>query len=275
MKKFVSILTICIISTSTAFAAPSVDRRSMSAQWGSASRATAPRNQIGSGAGTERAGSKTDAAAAEADAKKRAKEKEACINNNIGIGNTFVWASRYSNTGNYASMVEDTEVPENNVCFVRVELKSDDTKVKVTDIQPVYYEMGRNITCGGWTDADALEKRILDAKKSSRTWGTVAGAVGGAGIGVGAMELFGNKLIGGSVQGQKALKENELLRSQMLVFQKEKPAEYEKLMTLLQSLKAKCESTIWNESGAPEKPAVCDTYKSMFNSEWLNADAKK
>jgi hypothetical protein len=55
----------------------------------------------------------------------------------------------------------------------------------------------------------------LDAKKTKRTWGTVAGAVGGAAVGVGAMELFGNKLIGGAVQGQKSLSGDDLLYSQM------------------------------------------------------------
>ena len=50
-------------------------------------------------------------------------ERLACVSNNIGVGNTFVWASKYSNTSNYSTMVEDTENPENNVCWVRVELR--------------------------------------------------------------------------------------------------------------------------------------------------------
>lgn len=186
----------------------------------------------------------------------REKEKNACISNNIGVGNTFVWASRYSNINNYASMVEDIDEPANNTCFVRVEMKSDDSKVSVADIPAKYFEMGQTITCGSWADEKTLEKRILDAKKSARTWGTVGGAVGGAALGVGAMELFGNKLIGGSVQGQKALKDNELLYSQLAVLKKDDNAKYQQIMAQLRSLKKECESTIWAGADA-EKPAVC------------------
>lgn len=135
----------------------------------------------------------------------REKEREACMRNNIGIGNTFVWASRYSDISNYSTMVEDTDNPDNNTCFVRVELKSDDSRIDLSDIPGKYFEMGRTITCGSWAEESKLEKRILEAKKKGRTWATVGGAVGGAAIGVGSMELFGNKLIGGAVQGQKGL----------------------------------------------------------------------
>lgn len=182
----------------------------------------------------------------------REKEKAACINNNIGIGNTFVWASRYSNINNYASMVEDVDEPANNTCFVRVEMKSDDSKISVADIPAKYFEMGQTITCGSWADEKTLEKRILDAKKSARTWGTVGGAVGGAAVGVGAMELFGNKLIGGSVQGQKALKDNELLYSQLAVLKKDDPTKYQQIMSQLRSLKKECESSVWQGAEQPE-----------------------
>lgn len=184
----------------------------------------------------------------------REKEKFACINNNIGVGNTFVWASRYSNINNYASMVEDVDEPANNTCFVRVEIKSDDSKVSVSDIPAKYFEMGQTITCGSWADESALEKRILDAKKSARTWGTVGGAVGGAALGVGAMELFGNKLIGGSVQGQKALSENERLYSQMAVLKKNNDPKYNQIIAELKKLRNECDS--WNYAGV-EKPKEC------------------
>ena len=35
----------------------------------------------------------------------REREKAACIQNNIGVGATFVWASKYSNSSNYSSMI--------------------------------------------------------------------------------------------------------------------------------------------------------------------------
>lgn len=180
---------------------------------------------------------------------KRDKEKEACTRNNIGgAGNTFVWASRYSNTSNYATMVEDMDMPENNTCWVRVELKSSDSKVKVSDIPAQYFEMGRTITCGAWADEEVLKKRILDAKKSARTWGTIGGAVGGAALGVGAMELFGNKAIGGKVEGQfdKSLSETELLLSQLRVEYKESNhGGFDKYYRAVQALKAECDK--WPE----------------------------
>ncbi len=159
---------------------------------------------------------------------RREAERNACINNNIGIGNTFVWASKYSNTLSYANMIEDVEHPENNVCFVRVELSSDnESRVKVADIEPKYFMWGENIDCGSWVNEKDMEQRILDARKGARIGGIVASTVGGAGLGVGAMELFGNlaidKMAGGNtgLRGQKGLEDDDLIRSKLLVMEKE------------------------------------------------------
>jgi len=201
---------------------------------------------------------------------KREKEKAACVQNNIGVGNTFVWASRYSNINNYATMIEDVEEPENNTCFVKVALKSADPKISLGDIREQYYEMGRNITCGAWADADKIEQRILDAKKNARTWATVGGAVGGAALGVGSMELFGNRLIGGAVEGQKALSGNELLRSQLLVMKKDNPTQFNEVVRHLESIQKECENAVWNEDGA-EKPSECDAYNYDYLLSVKNA----
>ena len=182
----------------------------------------------------------------------REREKAACINNNIGVGATFVWASRYSNIGNYSSMIEDVEFPENNVCFVKAGLKSDDARIDVSDVPTKYFVMGETIKCGAWANADTLRGRILDAKKKGRTWATVGGAVGGAAIGVGAMELFGNKLIGGAVQGQKALEGNELLKSQLAVLADKKPSEYREFKQHMQNIKRLCTETEWPDGKVPE-----------------------
>ena len=110
-------------------------------------------------------------------------------------------------------------------CFVKVELKSDDeSRVKVSDIAPKYFMWGEAIECGSWADAKEMEKRILEERKGARIGGIVASTVGGAGVGVGAMELFGNKLINGKVEGQKAknISEAELYRSQLLVLKESK-----------------------------------------------------
>lgn len=189
----------------------------------------------------------------------REKEKNACINNNIGIGNTFVWASRYSNRDNYATMVEDTENPENNTCFVRVEVKSTDNRVSTSDIPAKYFEWGQNITCGAWADEGTLKQRILDAKKTARTWATVGGAVGGAGVGVGIMELFGNKLIGGKVQGQKNknLSDDQVLKSQLLTLKEKNPTQYNEFKNNLRALVDECNKDIWTDDNQPE---ACKEY---------------
>jgi hypothetical protein len=180
--------------------------------------------------------------AAEEDKKdSREAERAACLNNNIGVGNTFVWASRYSNTNNYATMQEDTENPENNVCFAKVDIRSTDSRINLSDIASRYFQWGTVVNCGSWVDESMLEQRILDAKKKNRTWATVGGAVGGAAVGVGSMELFGNRLIGGKVEGQKALQNTELLRSQMLVLKKNNDSRLTSIMNDLKKLKEQCD----------------------------------
>lgn len=196
----------------------------------------------------------------------REKEKGACIANNIGIGNTFVWASRYSNINNYSTMVEDIENPENNTCFVKVELKSNDSKIGVSDVPSKYFEWGQNIACGSWADYDVLKKRILDAKKSARTWATVGGAVGGAAVGVGAMELFGNKLIGGSVQGQKSMEGTKLLRSQLAVLQKDNESDYKKFIRNLKVLKTECNTEhVLNATDDVDLKTMCEEFRDVFD----------
>ena len=192
----------------------------------------------------------------------REKEKKACLGGNIGMGNTFVWASRFSNLNNYASMFEDLEEPENNTCFVKVEVKSNDPNISVADVPAKYFEMGSNVKCGDWANYDTLKQRILDSKKKARTWATVGGAVGGAAIGVGAMEAFGNRAIGGKVMGQKALEGAELLKSQLAVLKKDNLNEYNAFIRNLKDLKTACEGTTWD---AGQKPAECEEYEGVFD----------
>lgn len=190
----------------------------------------------------------------------REAERNACINNNIGIGNTFVWASKYSNTASYSTMVEDVDNPENNVCFVRVELKSDDSKISVSDVQSKYFMWGENITCGSWANEDTMRQRILDAKKGARVGGIIASTVGGVGLGVGAMELFGNKLIGGKVEGQKSLSETELYRSQLLALKDKDSSKYNRYVSALHELKAACE----NSAVKDQIKTDCEKYRDLY-----------
>lgn len=190
----------------------------------------------------------------------REAERNACINNNIGVGNTFVWASKYSNTDDYASMVEDSEHPENNVCFVRVELKSsNESRIKVSDIEPKYFMWGEPITCGSWVSKKEMEKRILDAKKGVRIGGIVASTIGGMGLGVGAMELFGNRLIGGKVEGQKSASSVELYKHRLLALQKSDKTLYDKYVADLHTLSDAC-----RENSVPSDN--CNTYNELLKA---------
>lgn len=270
MRKLISWAVMCLIAVPAVAMVPAEGRGRAAMADKMAGRATASKAQIASMAmikqenqyisapvkvdvpEDEKPEEKPEEKPVEPEKDMREREKMACINNNIGVGATFVWASRYSNTGNYASMIEDIDNPENNICWVKVGLKSSDPKIDVSDIPTKYYMMGDTITCGAWTDEGKLKNRILDAKKSARTWATVGGAVGGAAIGVGAMELFGNKLIGGAVQGQKALEGNELLKSQLAVLADKKPSEYREFKQHMQNIKRLCTETEWPEGKVPE-----------------------
>ena len=191
----------------------------------------------------------------------REDEREACLINNVGVGNTFVWASRYSNTDNYSMMLEDTENPENNTCFVRVELKSRDPNINVSDFQSKYFELGKNIKCAEWVNEEDLQQRILDAKKSKRAWATVGGAVGGAAVGVGAMELFGNKLIGGKVEGQKGMAEERFIISNIHKQKKQDSAKYNAFVKDIKELKESCDKNNQDELFK----SVCEKYKYLMN----------
>lgn len=191
-----------------------------------------------------------------------ARQRNICVSNNVGISNTFVWADRNSDTSNYMYMVENLDYPENNVCFVKVDLKSSDNRIDLSDMKSKYFVMGSGITCGQWANETVLEQRILDATKKGRTWGTVAAAVGGAGLGVGAMETFGNRIIGGAVMGQKDLEGQELLRSQLLALKKSDKAEYDKIYKALETLEKECNNkNVWTTG--TKKPAECDP-SNMF-----------
>ena len=279
MKSVLSLIAMCMVATSAIAAAPDMTpatgrgRASMSNQMMATPRAVASKNQL-SGIAYQSGTVATPVATSDdklavtpdemkpAEKDKREREKRACLQNNIGIGNTFVWASRYSNLGSYSTMIEDVEEPENNTCFVKVELKSDDPKISVADVPSKYFEMGRDITCGEWVNYDNLKSRILDAKKSARTWATVGGAVGGAAVGVGAMELFGNSLIKGAVEGQKDLEGLELLESQLAVLKKDNEAEYNRFIKYLGDLKCACDDSVWHD--ASKKPAACTEYEYAF-----------
>jgi hypothetical protein len=235
MKHFVSILVLSTLvfgASAANNARPAMSGKMIM----SAPRYTASINQLNAGSKVVNSG--TVVTIEEEKKDMREAERNACINNNIGIGNTFVWASRNSDTSDYANMVEDVEKPENNVCFVNVELKSDDeSRVKVSDIAPKYFMWGEAIECGSWADAKEMEKRILDERKGARIGGIVASTVGGAGLGVGVMELIGNNAIK-DWKGQKGLEGADLYKSEILSLENSnKEADKQKAVKIRQDLK--------------------------------------
>lgn len=253
MKNLFALIAILAVSVPALAAGPvGRGRASMSGQMGA--RMAATKNNTSDVKDKTTTGDKSQV---EEQKDMREREKAACMQNNIGVGATFVWASKYSNTSDYNLMREDVENPENNVCFVKVDLKSNDARVDVADIEPRYFAMGDTITCGQWVNKEDLRQRILDAKKSGRTWATIGGAVGGAGIGVGAMELFGNELIGGAVEGQanKDLSSTELLCSQMKELKNTETSKYDEIKNLVTSLDENC-SSIEEE----DQPDGCKKY---------------
>lgn len=271
MKKLTFfIIFCCAVFPALAAVQENQARRSVASQMVmSAPRATASTNDISAIAGVDKSSVRVEPSPQQitgAVVNNRDKEKEVCINSNIGIGDTFVWASRYSNSNNYATMVEDVENPDNNVCFAKVSIKSNDSKINVSDIPSRYFELGQIVTCGEWADEDALRQRILDAKKTARTWATVGGVVGGAGIGVGAMELFGNTLIGGKVEGQEDLTTDEKLLSHLLVLKRDKDPQYYDFVTALKTLKTECEKI---EDNVPSECSKYN-YEYLLNVENIN-----
>jgi len=143
-----------------------------------------------------------------------ARSKEECNANSRSMD--FVWAAKAgANGAEYYMLTENVNSPSNNACWARVEITSSDPRVILTGIRPRYFMVDQNINCGDWVNKSDLEKQILDQRRRGRNWATVGGAVGGAAVGVGAMELFGNSMIGGAVQGQAALNPEQLLHLRM------------------------------------------------------------
>ncbi|MBR3510632.1 MAG: hypothetical protein IKN73_01055 [Alphaproteobacteria bacterium] len=251
MKRLVSLFVLSFIAFDV-FAAQSTGRRpAMSDRIMSAPRYTASVNQLnGMSMGTvtkTTTNTKTEEITEEEQKDMREAERNACLNNNIGIGNTFVWASKYSDVSNYALMKEDIKNPENNVCFVRVELKSnDESRISVSDIEPKYFMWGEDIECGSWVNEKEMERRILEARKGARIGGIVASTVGGLGLGVGVMEAFGNKMFdkvsGGKLEGQRSkyLSEGDTKTfyiKQMENLKETNPAKYEEYIGYIRSIK--------------------------------------
>ena len=183
--------------------------------------------------------------------------KTRCLQNNAGVGDVFVWASRYSKTQSYSSMIEDVYEPENNTCFVKVSLDSDDPAVNLSDMPHKYVIMGKNMICGDWVEESVIEERVLAAKKKGRVWASVGAAVGGAAVGVGAMELFGNKLIGGAVEGQAALTGSDLLCSQLKTLKETDQSRYNSIIQEVNILKDSCAKANWQTK---QKPEECKKY---------------
>lgn len=186
-------------------------------------------------------------------------QKNACLQNNTSIDSVFVWASKYSNTKDYSTMIEDITEPENNACFVKVSLDSDDPAVDLSDMPYKYVVMGNKMVCGNWVEESVIEERVLSAKKKGRVWASVGVAVGGAAVGVGAMELFGNRLIGGAVEGQADMQGTQLVCSQLKVLKTKDEAKYNQIQAQITKLKDACNIT-WEGDDYKDSVEKCGKY---------------
>ncbi|MDR1826557.1 MAG: hypothetical protein LBQ49_02595 [Rickettsiales bacterium] len=132
-----------------------------------------------------------------------------------------VWANKaYARpdgvAADMAAAMTEHETAGENACFYPVAIKSADIKNMGRFFPPRHFMAGATVECGSWIDAADLDAAILDAKKNARTGWTIAASVGGAALGVGAVEGIG--AAGGwgdKYQGQRALEGVKLINAQL------------------------------------------------------------
>ena len=140
---------------------------------------------------------------------KLTKEQNMCMSSNNGgivgnrdAGSTFMWAKLKSNKvpANYSvnGLTTSQFVASNDLygsfCRVRITLQSDDKKIqeamKGKSWTTAYFATGDSFTCGSWIpekDLDAIADAVVSEKtesmrssqKSTRTWATILGTLGG------------------------------------------------------------------------------------------------
>jgi len=173
-------------------------------------------------------------------------EREACL---LTQGN--VWASiTFASAAGVpaSSALTANENPNENTCYAKVSVKSSETREVENAFGERYFQTGTSLNCGSWVDGGKLDSIILDNKKGSRIAGTVIASVAGAGVGVGLTELIGRQING--FEGQKDLKGNALLKSQLLELKKDNVVAIGNYRVAMAELKRLCDS-------APQKPADC------------------
>jgi hypothetical protein len=180
-----------------------------------------------------------------------------------------IWASKMNvsqdGISTDALFGEDAE-PGNNSCFSAVSVRSRDIKNMGRFFPPRYFQVGGSAVCGSWLDEAALDDAILDAKKSARTAGTIAAAVGGAGLGVGLTELIGQNIKGGKTafMGQKGLDDrNKQLVSLMKSLKKKNPGQWDKYSAAVKNLDDACKSK--NDNNCLVEGIKVDEIMSLVN----------
>jgi hypothetical protein len=172
--------------------------------------------------------------------------RDACMSHASQRIGEFVWASRNGNNTNYSLMVEDTEHPENNVCFAKVSVENRDERVDTDTIPARYFPLGQNVVCADWVPVEDLQARITEAGKSRRVLGAVSTSLAGAGIGVGisegAMAIAAKQGSKSSLMGQHALEGQELLISEIKKIKQEDARKYTEIITKLQALDTACDA---------------------------------
>jgi len=110
-----------------------------------------------------------------------------------------VWGDRMfaSNQGvPTTSPIPESDIPENNVCFAVVSMRSADIPNLAMIAPPRFFQTGTFIECGSWVPTDALNEAILDANRTSRVAATIVASIGGAAAGFFLTDLIANRLLG-------------------------------------------------------------------------------
>jgi hypothetical protein len=161
-------------------------------------------------------------------------------------------------------MLPEDVNPSDNVCFAVVSVSSGYVKNMSRIFRPRYFQAGMAVQCGEWLSKSQLDDAILDAKKSERVGWTIASVVGGAAGGVGLTELIGRQIDG--FEGQKDLKNMDLLRSQVLALQKSSPRDYDDYMRALRDLNSKC-NRLPPPATRPEKCAEVESVLAFLDGK--------
>jgi len=164
--------------------------------------------------------------------------KRACLSN---PGN--VWGDRMfsSNQGTLTtSVIPESDIPENNVCFAVVSMRSSDIPNLAMVAAPRFFQTETFIECGSWVSEQALNEAILDANKNSRIAATIVASIGGAAAGFFITDLITGKLIANRRDGAVNHTTKTEIQNQVNALKQADGEAYKNYRAAITALNAKC-----------------------------------